>query len=96
MSHGFSHMQIQEFKFSITAICTGRATVKIGMTPEKANRSIKGRMRRGKQKEKCNATDMKVEGRRGTRGRTDMEGRQQSGCKNAVTRYIAAHTRFII
>ena len=66
MSHRFSHMQIPEFKFSITAICMGRVTVKTEMKQEKASRSNKGRMRRGKQKEKCNARDMKVEGRRGT------------------------------
>lgn len=70
--------------------------MKIEMTPEKVNSSIKGRMRRRKQKEKCNARDVKVEGRRGTRGRTDMEGRQQSGCENAVMKDIASHTRFII
>lgn len=94
MSHGFSHMQLPEVNFSITAICTGRVTVKIEMKPEKVNRSIKGRMRRGKQRGKCNTQDMKVEGRRRTRGRTDTEGRQQTVCENAIMTYIASHTEF--
>lgn len=50
MAYGFSRMQIPEFKFSIIAICTGRVNVKIEMKPEKVNRSIKVRMRRGKQR----------------------------------------------
>lgn len=52
MAYGFSRMQIPEFKFSIIAICTGRVNVKTEMKPEKVNRSIKVRMRRGKQKGK--------------------------------------------
>lgn len=50
MAYGFSRMQIPEFKFSIIAICTGRVNVKIEMKPEKVNRSVKVRMRRGKQR----------------------------------------------